>query len=100
MGLYKDEMFCDAAPRQAGYLLFVRPWKYDRKAIQQQVKNTYTFVKDKKTFIMNSLTPQPVYDALKKMRKKEMIQSEKKKNGIVEGKRIEQKKKNKERKKG
>ncbi|XP_068312511.1 transposon Ty3-I Gag-Pol polyprotein [Pyrus communis] len=44
--VYQDEVWCDVVPMDACHLLLGRPWQYDRKALHDGFKNTYTFVKD------------------------------------------------------
>ena len=43
---YEDEIWCDIVPMDVCRLLLGRPWQYDRKAIYDGFKNTYTFHKD------------------------------------------------------
>ena len=43
---YKDEAWCDVIPMDACHLLLGRPWQYDRRAMHDGGKNTYTFWKD------------------------------------------------------
>ena len=43
---YKDEAWCDIILMDACHLLLGRPWQYDRKAMHDGEKNTYTFWKD------------------------------------------------------
>ncbi|KAI5669011.1 hypothetical protein M9H77_18864 [Catharanthus roseus] len=72
MGAYKDEILCDAVPMQACHLLLGRPWQFDRKSLHNGEKNTYSFVKDGRTFTMNPLTPQQVIEDYKDMFPNEM----------------------------
>jgi hypothetical protein len=62
IGKYVDEVLCDVVPMQASHILLGRPWQYDRKAIDDRVKNRYTIVKDGKTITLVPLTPKQVYD--------------------------------------
>ncbi|KAG6472144.1 hypothetical protein ZIOFF_069601 [Zingiber officinale] len=41
---YHDEVWCDVTPMDVGHILLGRPWQYDRSAIHDGRKNTYTFV--------------------------------------------------------
>ncbi|XP_022899409.1 uncharacterized protein LOC111412720 [Olea europaea var. sylvestris] len=43
---YSDELYCDVIPMDACHLLLGHPWQYDRKAMHDGFKNTYSFVKD------------------------------------------------------
>ena len=43
---YTDEVWCDVILMDPCHLLVRRPWKYDRKVIHDEGKNTYTFWKD------------------------------------------------------
>ncbi|XP_038682662.1 uncharacterized protein LOC119983076 [Tripterygium wilfordii] len=42
---YQDKVWCDIIPMDACHLLLGRPWQYDRQAIHDGYKNTYTFEK-------------------------------------------------------
>lgn len=42
IGSYKDEVLCDIICMDACHLLLGIPWKYDRKAIHGERRNTYT----------------------------------------------------------
>ncbi|KAI5672357.1 hypothetical protein M9H77_12721 [Catharanthus roseus] len=57
IGAYKDEILCDMVPMQSCHLLLGRPWQFDRKSLHNGENNTYSFVKDGRTFTMNPLTP-------------------------------------------
>ena len=43
--IYKDEVWCDVVPMDACHVLLGRPWQYDRRAVHDGYKNTYTFQK-------------------------------------------------------
>ncbi|XP_056694837.1 uncharacterized protein [Spinacia oleracea] len=43
---YQDKVWCDVIPMDACHLLLGRPWQYDRHAIHDGFKNTYSFEKD------------------------------------------------------
>ena len=62
IGKYVDEVLCDVVPMQASHILLGRPWQYDRKAINDGVKNRYTIVKDGKTITLVPLTRKQVYN--------------------------------------
>ncbi|XP_073116059.1 uncharacterized protein [Elaeis guineensis] len=57
---YKDEVVCDVVPMKASHLLLGRPWQYDRKAIHDGFKNTYSFAKDGKNIVLAPLSPQQI----------------------------------------
>ena len=52
---YKDKVWCDVIPMDACHLLLGRPWQYDRRAIHDGVKNTYSFIKDGKKIVLTLL---------------------------------------------
>ena len=52
---YKDKVLCDVLPMDACHLLLGRPWKFDRQAIHDGARNSYTFKKDNVTFKIQSL---------------------------------------------
>jgi hypothetical protein len=62
IGKYKDEVFCDVVPMQAGHILLGRPWQFDRKVTHDGFKNMHSFVKDNKTVTLVPLTPRQVYE--------------------------------------
>jgi hypothetical protein len=41
---YKDKMWCDVVAMDACHLLLGRPWQYDRSALHDGRKNTYSFM--------------------------------------------------------
>ena len=43
---YKDVILCDVMPMDACHVLLGRPWQFDRKAIHDGRRNTYTLEKD------------------------------------------------------
>ncbi|XP_073109217.1 uncharacterized protein [Elaeis guineensis] len=57
---YKNEVVCDVVPMKASHLLLGRPWQYDRRAIHDGFKNTYSFAKNGKNIVLASLSPQQV----------------------------------------
>jgi hypothetical protein len=68
---YKDEVFCDVVPMQAGHILLGRPWQFDRKVTHYMFKNRHSFVKDDKTVTLVPLTPRQVYEDQMKIEKRE-----------------------------
>ncbi|KAM2834679.1 hypothetical protein PS2_031678 [Malus domestica] len=52
--VYQDEVWCDVVPMDACHILLGRPWQYDRKALHDGFKNTYTFVKDEVKVVLGS----------------------------------------------
>ncbi|XP_040365529.1 uncharacterized protein LOC121050199 [Rosa chinensis] len=43
---YQDVQWCDVAPMDACHLLLGCPWQFDRRAMHDGYKNTYSFVKN------------------------------------------------------
>ena len=62
IGRYKDKLFCDVVPMQAGHLLLGCPWQFDRKVLHNGYKNRYSFTMDGKPFTLVPLTPKQVYE--------------------------------------
>ena len=52
---YQDEVWCDVIPMDACHLLLGRPWQYDREAIHDWFKNTYSFIKDDIKIVLTPL---------------------------------------------
>ncbi|KAL1316101.1 hypothetical protein AAHE18_15G042500 [Arachis hypogaea] len=52
---YKDEVWCDVIPMDACHLLLGRPWQYDRRAVHDGFKNTYSFFKDGVKIVLTPL---------------------------------------------
>eukprot|EP00253_Pinus_taeda_P004893 PITA_04893 len=46
IGTYKDVVLCDVMPMDVYHILQGRPWQFDRKAIHDGRRNTYTLKKD------------------------------------------------------
>ena len=46
IGGYKDEVLCDAIPKDVYHVQLGRLWKYDRNVIHDGRKNTYTLEKN------------------------------------------------------
>ncbi|CAA7042010.1 unnamed protein product [Microthlaspi erraticum] len=52
---YKDLVYCDVIPMDAGHILLGRPWQYDRRTIHDGFANTYTFsFEDKRITLLPS----------------------------------------------
>lgn len=54
---YLDEVWCDVIPMDACHLLLGRPWQFDRKAIHDGYKNTYTLSHQKKHITLKPRNP-------------------------------------------
>ena len=52
---YKDEILCDIMPMDVFHILLGRPWHYDRKAVHDGRKNTYSLEKDGKRHTLSPL---------------------------------------------
>lgn len=46
IGSYNDKVLCDIIPMDVCHILLGRPWKYDRKAMQDGRRKTYTLEKN------------------------------------------------------
>nr|XP_010911115.1 uncharacterized protein LOC105037111 [Elaeis guineensis] len=57
---YKNEVICDVVPLKASHLLLGWPWQYDRRAIHDGFKNTYTFAKNGKNIVLALLSLQQI----------------------------------------
>jgi len=57
VGIYKDEILCDAVPMEACHILLGRPWQFDKKTIHNGLINKITFTHRKKKFVLYALTP-------------------------------------------
>nr|XP_011457636.1 PREDICTED: uncharacterized protein LOC105349509 [Fragaria vesca subsp. vesca] len=55
---YQDAQWCDVVPMDACHLLLGRPWQFDRKAVHDGYKNTYSFVKDDVKVILGPSRPE------------------------------------------
>jgi hypothetical protein len=69
IGKYSDEVMCDAVPIHASHLLLGRPWQFDRRAIDDGVRNRFTIVKDGKTITLIRFSPKQVYDDQMKLKR-------------------------------
>ncbi|XP_025607627.1 uncharacterized protein [Arachis hypogaea] len=54
---YTDDVWCDVIPMHVCHLLLGRPWQYDRCAIHDGFKNTYSFFKDGVKIVLTPLRP-------------------------------------------
>jgi hypothetical protein len=52
IGGYRDEILCDVIPMDVCHVLLGRPWKFDRNAIHDGRKNTYTLQKKGRTHML------------------------------------------------
>jgi hypothetical protein len=41
---YRDNVWCDVVDMETCHLLLGKPWKYDKAAIHDETKNTYSFM--------------------------------------------------------
>ncbi|XP_010534718.1 PREDICTED: uncharacterized protein LOC104810220 [Tarenaya hassleriana] len=48
IGKYRDEVLCDVVLMQAGHILLVRPWQFDREVTHDGRANQYSLVYDKR----------------------------------------------------
>lgn len=55
IGQYRDKVVCDILPMSCCHMLLGRPWQFDRSAMYNGRKNTYTIEKDGRTFILSPL---------------------------------------------
>ena len=55
LGDFKDKVLCDIVEMDACHLLLGRPWQYDMDAMYNCRKNTYTIVRDGKTYNLKPL---------------------------------------------
>ncbi|GAV92060.1 Asp_protease_2 domain-containing protein [Cephalotus follicularis] len=60
---YNDEVLCDVIPMDVCHLLLGRSWQFDRSAIHDGRKNTYTIKRDEKKVVLTSLKPSQLLDA-------------------------------------
>jgi hypothetical protein len=52
IGEYKDEILCDVIPMDVCHIFLGRPWQFDRNAIHDGRKNTYTLEKNGRTHML------------------------------------------------
>ena len=58
----------------AGHILLGKPWQFDKKVNHDVFKNRHSFVKDKKTITLVSLTPRQVYEDQMKLKRENDLQ--------------------------
>ena len=46
IGSYQDEVLCDVITMDICHMFLVRPWQFDKHAIHDGCKNTYTLTKN------------------------------------------------------
>jgi len=75
---YKDVILCDIMPMDVCHVLLGRPWQFDRKAIHDGRRNTYTIEKDevKHTLlpVKNDVDKELPENSIMLMSGKEMLQ--------------------------
>ena len=82
IGKYQDEILCDVVPMQACHLFLGRPWQFDSDAQHSGRTNKYSFVVNRKKYILNPLTPYQVSEDYRVMRElREKYQREEKEKG-------------------
>jgi hypothetical protein len=86
IGSYKDEILCDVMPMDVCHVLLGRPWKYDRKAIHDGRKNTYTLEKNGHKHVLLPLkdegTKEEVGPSVLLMSGRELLQEVKKEEEV------------------
>jgi hypothetical protein len=86
IGSYKDEILCDVMPMDVCHILLGRPWKYDRKAMHDGRKNTYTLEKNGHKHVLLPLkdegTKEEVGPSVLLMSGKELLQEIKKEEEV------------------
>ncbi|XP_038714994.1 uncharacterized protein LOC120008681 [Tripterygium wilfordii] len=56
---FVDEVWCDIVPMSVCQMLFGRPWLYDRKALYDGFRNSYSFIYKGRRFTLNPFRPIP-----------------------------------------
>ena len=69
IGKYVDDILCDMVLMHASHILLGRPWKFARKAKHYRFKNRYSLKKDRRTYILASLSSRRVYEDQLKLKK-------------------------------
>ena len=59
---YKNDILCDIMPMDVFHILLGRPWQYDKKAVRDGRKNTYSLEKDRKRHNLSPLEDEAVQD--------------------------------------
>jgi len=75
-GKFCDEVLCDVVSMQVSHLLLDRPWQYDKRVINDGVKNRYYFKMKERPINVVSLTPKQIYEEQLKLKKKKMAENE------------------------
>jgi hypothetical protein len=52
IGGYRDEIICDVIPMDVCHIFLGRPWNFERNAIHDGRKNTYTLEKNGRTHML------------------------------------------------
>ena len=52
IGGYRHEILCDVIPMDACHIFWGRPWQFDKNAIHDWKKNTYTLEKNGRTHML------------------------------------------------
>jgi hypothetical protein len=85
IGTYSDVILCDIMPMDVCHILLGRPWKYDRKAIHDGRRNTYSLEKDGKKHVLLPLKDEAKNEpgpSILLMSGKELLQEVKKKEEL------------------
>jgi hypothetical protein len=62
IGGYRDEILCDVIPMDVCHILMGRPWQYDKNAIHDGRRNTYTLEKNGRTHMLLPIEEKKVKD--------------------------------------
>ena len=62
IGTYKNEILCDIIPMDVCHILLGSPWQYDRKAVHDGRKNTYSLKKGGKRHTLSPLEDEVVQE--------------------------------------
>jgi hypothetical protein len=83
MGGYRDEILCDVIPMDVCYVFLGRQWKFDKNAIHDGRKNTYTLENNCRTHMLLTIGGKKVKEESKTsilfMSGKELLSEVKKK---------------------
>jgi hypothetical protein len=60
LGKYYDEVLCGVMSMQVSHLFLGRPWQYDKRAMNNGVKNRYSFEMHGKLVTLVSLKPNKI----------------------------------------
>ena len=61
---------------QTSHLLLDRPWQYDKRVINDGLKNRYSFEMKERPINVLSLTPKQTYEEQLKLKKKKIAENE------------------------